>query len=73
MTKFDFTALRLARKSANLTQAYVAKSIGCSPYTLTSWENGQTSIPAEKLNDLMNLYGTSITEFFISKPKGDQL
>ena len=64
MTKFDFTALRMARKSANLTQADVAKSIGCSPCTVTSWE---------KLNDLMNLYGTSITEFFISKPKGDEM
>lgn len=67
MTIFDFTALRLFRKKAHLSQTEVAKAIGCSAATLTNWENGKTDVPVQKLKAMMILYGASPSDFIINK------
>jgi len=69
MKTFDYSALRMARISAHIKQADAAKKIGVTSVTLSSWENGFKDIPSSKLSKLMNLYGASPTELFITKPE----
>ena len=66
---FDCSALRAARKKAKMRQIEVANLLGISLSTLSFWENGYKEIPAQKLAQLMNLYGAGPKEFFIEKGK----
>lgn len=67
MQLFDYSALRMARISAHITQSEAAKTVGVTPTTLSNWENGISDIPASKLNQLMELYQAEPQDFFIRK------
>ena len=54
MVKFS---LKAARVNAKLAQKTAAKAIGVSNNTLSSWENGITSPPANKIPAICELYG----------------
>lgn len=51
--------LRLARTTANLTQAMASKAIGIARTTLVAIEQGQRRIRMEELQDFAKLYGTN--------------
>lgn len=54
--------LRLARENANLTQAAAAASLGMSRTTLVAIEQGHRRVRLIELQELANLYKTSINE-----------
>lgn len=58
--------LRAWRHLAGLTQAEVASSVATTHATVSRWEAGVLSIPAEKLNDLALLYGATPAELLFS-------
>jgi transcriptional regulator with XRE-family HTH domain len=63
--------LMLARKASKLTQAEVAKELGCSRQVVAKWEHpGATSLPdARELRDLCILYG--VTPSYLLMGKGE--
>ena len=71
MTIFDYSGLRAARKAARMSQIETANALGISVTTLSYYENGHKEISAKRLATLMDLYGSSPTELFINKTKGD--
>ena len=65
--------LRIARKSAGLTQAQVAEHIGINQNTYSYWESGKTRIDARSLQRLAELFGVPVDTLLddtISKSKG---
>lgn len=49
-------SLKAARVNAGLSQKDVAKRLGISNKTLSSWENGDTFPSAKHINGLCGLY-----------------
>ncbi len=49
-------SLEAARVNAGLSQKEVAKALGVSNKTVSSWENGKTFPSFEKINKLCDLY-----------------
>lgn len=62
MIEFDYGKLREWRRKNGLSQQAVANIIFRSPVTISKWENGETSIPAEDFIKLVDLYGVEINE-----------
>ena len=50
-------SLEAARVNAGLSQKEVAKSLGVSNKTVSSWENGKTFPKGDKILKLCDLYG----------------
>ena len=71
MIIFDCSGLRSARKKTRMSQIEVANALGISVTTLSYYENGHKEISAKRLATLMDLYGASPKELFITKTKGD--
>ena len=51
--------LKAARINTGLGQKDVARILGVSNKTISSWENGYTFPPADKINAICKLYGIS--------------
>ena len=54
------TRLRLARETAGLSQAQVAKKLGLHRPSVTEMEAGRRAVSADELVTLADLYGVSI-------------
>lgn len=52
--------LRIARKTAGLTQAQVAEHIGINQNTYSYWESGKTRIDARSVQRLAELFGVPV-------------
>ena len=57
--------LRQARRNRRLTLKQVANFIGMSESTLWRYENGKIPITTDRLFQLLNLYGCSITDVIV--------
>lgn len=55
-------ALKAHRTSRNLTQEYVAESLGVSRQAVSKWENGTSDPSTANLMALAKLYGLSVDE-----------
>lgn len=59
-------SLKAMRVNAELNQKEVAKTIGISPNTLVSWENGYTLPNAMQLSKLCRLYGCKMDDVLLN-------
>lgn len=55
-------SLKAARVNAELSQKYVAKVLGISNKTLSSWENGDTFPSAKYIDMLCKLYNVTYND-----------
>lgn len=55
-------SLKSARVNAELSQKYVAKVLGISNKTLSSWENGNTFPSAKYIDMLCKLYNVNYND-----------
>lgn len=55
-------SLKAARVNAELSQKYVAKVLGISNKTLSSWENGDTFPSAKYIDMLCKLYNVNYND-----------
>lgn len=55
-------SLKSARVNADLSQKYVAKVLGISNKTLSSWENGNTFPSAKYIDMLCKLYNVNYND-----------
>ena len=55
---------RMLRKKLNMTQEELASELGVSNKTISAWEMGSRSIPAEKMNEIAEKSDTSITDLY---------
>ena len=62
--------LKRYRKMAGLTQEEVAQRLGVSPQTVARWEQGARIPSVEHLEELADLYGIDVADFFISPSEG---
>jgi Zn-dependent peptidase ImmA (M78 family)/DNA-binding XRE family transcriptional regulator len=60
--------LRLARRSARLTQQAVAEQLGMARTTVVALENGDRATRADELVELAELYGVSVNVLLRSSP-----
>ncbi len=58
--------LKRARLDAGMTQAQVAEALGLTQSAVSKCEGGERRIDPIELKRLANLYGKSITFFFMS-------
>ncbi len=56
----DLKRLKELRKELNLSQEYVAETLGIKQQNYSRYENGDVTIPVDRLEKLALLYGTSI-------------
>jgi len=54
------TRLRECRENANLSQKYVAITLGISSPSVANWERGKTNPTKENIMRLADLYGVSV-------------
>ena len=54
------TRLRECRENANLSQKYVAITLGISSPSVANWERGKTNPTKENIVRLADLYGVSV-------------
>lgn len=54
------TRLRECRENANLSQKYVALTLGIAAPSVANWERGKTNPSHENIVKLADLYGVSI-------------
>lgn len=54
------TRLRECRENANLSQKYVAITLGVAPPSVANWERGKTNPTHENTMKLADLYGVSV-------------
>jgi transcriptional regulator with XRE-family HTH domain len=54
--------LRIARRSAGLTQKQLAELLGVEPITVSRWERGVTSPSLPRLRRIAELTGTSASD-----------
>ena len=52
-------SIKAARVNAGLSQKEVADRLGVSNKTIGNWENGITYPPADKIQEICELYGLS--------------
>ena len=65
MAKMILCAARMNRR---LSQKQAAKKLNVSNKTLGNWESGKTVVPANKIDDICNLYGCTYDEInFLSQ------
>ena len=57
------------RKRKNLTQKEFAEKIGATHASVSNWESGRSSMPAEFVTNICKVLGTSPNEFFGWKNK----
>lgn len=55
-TPFKLT-LKAARVNKGISQGYAAEHFGITRATLCNWESGKNSIPKDKFDQMINLYG----------------
>ncbi len=65
--------LKKYRKESNYTQRSLADSIGVAHNTISSWENGTTSIDMENLVKVCDLFGVSVSQMYGAPPIADSL
>lgn len=64
MEDFKIT-LAAARVNAKMTQQEAADAINVCKSTIIKWESGKTSPNAQKLSDLLKIYGIPISRIFL--------
>jgi DNA-binding XRE family transcriptional regulator len=65
--------LRTARVYLDLSQEYVAKSIGISRTSLVAIEAGERKVTSEELKSFSNIYGWSIDELVYGRQENDKV
>ncbi len=60
--------IRLARKSKNITQAHVSKSINTTQSTISAYEAGKTRVTTSFLVEFAKLTNTSLTYLLNGEP-----
>ena len=64
-------ALKTHRTSRNLTQEYVAESLGVSRQAVSKWENGTSDPSTATMMALAKLYGLSVDELLRQVETGE--
>lgn len=65
--------LKEIREYEGLTQQEVAEKLQVKRSTYAGWENGKDIIPLERLNELANLYHTSLDYLIGNSPTKEQV
>lgn len=58
--------LKTLRKRHNLTQSQLAKKLYIGQTAVSAWESGRSTPPTDKLQEIANLYGISMSELLDS-------
>ena len=61
---------RVRTKHARLSVPLAAAKVGVSPIMLRMWEDGSAQPTWEQLKVIALVYRTSVTQFYMPKPKG---